>query len=211
MDILYFDKLSSTQTYLIEQIREKKLLAPVAVIAKEQTNGIGSRDNLWEGGKGNLLFSFAINLEDLPKDLPLNSVSIYFSYIMKEVLEKFTTNIWLKWPNDLYYFKGKIGGTITKKMESVLLCGMGINLKKDSNSFEALNLNIEADFLLKLYLEEVEKYPSWKQVFSKFALEFEITKRVSAHIQGEYKSLENAILSQDGSLIINNKRVYSLR
>jgi len=211
LDILYFDKLSSTQTYLIEQIREKKLLAPVAVIAKEQTNGIGSRDNLWEGGKGNLLFSFAINLEDLPKDLPLNSVSIYFSYIMKEVLEKFTTNIWLKWPNDLYYFKGKIGGTITKKMESVLLCGMGINLKKDSNSFEALNLNIEADFLLKLYLEEVEKYPSWKQVFSKFALEFEITKRVSAHIQGEYKSLENAILSQDGSLIINNKRVYSLR
>ena len=211
MDILYFDELDSTQTYLIEQIKSNKVSAPIAVMAKNQRAGIGSRDNSWEGGDGNLFFSFAVNLDDLPKDLPLNSVSIYFSYIMKELLERYATDIWLKWPNDLYYFKSKIGGTITKKMETVLLCGMGINLKKSSNSFEALNLNIEAVFLLKLYLAEVEKYPSWKQIFSKFALEFEITKRVSAHIQGEYKSLENAILSQDGSLIINNKRVYSLR
>ena len=211
MDILYFDKLDSTQTYLIEQIREKKLSAPIAVVAKEQIDGVGSRDNSWEGGDGNLFFSFAVNLEDLPKDLLLNSVSIYFSYIMKVVLEGFVTDIWLKWPNDLYYFKSKIGGTITKKIDTVLVCGIGVNLKKSSNSFKALNLNIEADFLLKLYLEEVEKYPSWKQIFSKFALEFGLSKRVSAHIHGEYKSLENAILSQDGSLIINNKRVYSLR
>ena len=211
MDILYFDKLGSTQSYLVEQIRGKKLSAPIAVTAREQTKGIGSRDNSWEGGEGNLFFSFAVNLDDLPKDLPLNSVSIYFSYIMKEVLERFSSDVWLKWPNDLYYFKSKIGGTITKKVDTVLLCGMGVNLKKNSNSFEALNLNIEADFLLKLYLAELNNYPSWKQIFSKYALEFETTKRVSAHIHGEYKSLENAILSQDGSLIINNKRVYSLR
>ncbi|NEW60319.1 biotin--[acetyl-CoA-carboxylase] ligase [Sulfurovum sp. bin170] len=211
MDIVYFDELDSTQTYLIEQIKSKKLSAPIALMAKRQTAGVGSRENSWEGGEGNLFFSFAVNLDDLPKDLPLNSVSIYFSYIMKEVLEKFSSNIWLKWPNDLYYFKHKIGGTITKKLDTVLLCGMGINLKKNSNGFEALNLNIEADFLLESYLKELENYPSWKQIFSKYALEFEITKRVSAHIQGEYKSLENAVLSQDGSLIINNKRVYSLR
>jgi len=180
-------------------------------MAKKQTAGIGSRDNSWEGGDGNLFFSFAVNIDDLPKDLPLNSVSIYFSYIMKEVLEKFSSDIWLKWPNDLYYFKSKIGGIITKKIDSVLICGIGINLKKNSNSFKALNLNIEADFLLESYLKELETYPSWKQIFSKYALEFGKTRRVSAHIQGEYKSLANAILSQDGSLIINNKRVYSLR
>ena len=211
MDIIYFDKVDSTQRYLIKEIKEKRLSAPIAVVTKKQTTGVGSRDNSWEGGEGNLFLSFAIKLEDLPKDLPLNSVSIYFSYIMKEILDRYITDIWLKWPNDLYYFKSKIGGTITKKIDTVLICGIGVNLKKNSNSFEALNLNIETNLLLKLYLEEVEKYPSWKHIFSKFALEFEITKRVSAHIQGEYQSLENAILSQDGSLIINNKRVYSLR
>ena len=211
MEIIYFDELESTQKYLIENISSKKLSPPIAIIANRQTKGIGSRDNLWEGGDGNLFFSFAINLDDLPQDLPLNSASIYFSFIMKEVLKVYTDNIWLKWPNDLYLKEYKIGGTITKKIDNILICGIGINLKKKSNTFKALNINIEADFLLQRYLEELEIYPSWKQVFSKYQIEFDENKRVSAHILGEYKSLENAVLSEDGSLIINNKRVYSLR
>jgi len=211
LEIIYFDELDSTQKYLVENISSKKLSPPIAIMAKRQTNGIGSRDNSWEGGDGNLFFSFAMSLDDLPPDLPLSSASIYFSYIMKEVLEDYTDDIWLKWPNDLYSFKDKVGGTITKKIDNILVCGMGINLKKNSNSYKALNINISADFLLQRYLIELEKYLSWKQVFSKYAIEFDRSKRVSAYILGEYKSLEDAILSEDGSLIINNKRVYSLR
>jgi len=211
LEIIYFDELDSTQKYLVENISSKKLSPPIAIMAKRQTNGIGSRDNSWEGGDGNLFFSFAMSLDDLPPDLPLSSASIYFSYIMKEVLEDYTDDIWLKWPNDLYSFEYKVGGTITKKIDNILVCGMGINLKKNSNSYKALNINISADFLLQRYLIELEKYLSWKQVFSKYAIEFDRSKRVSAYILGEYKSLEDAILSEDGSLIINNKRVYSLR
>ena len=211
MDILYFNGLSSTQSYLIEQIKSKRVSAPIAVITKNQTAGVGSRDNSWEGGEGNLFFSFALKIANLPKDLLLNSVSIYFSYIMKELLEQYNSNIYLKWPNDLYYFKSKIGGIVTKKVDDVLVCGIGINLKKNSNSYEALNINVDTDFILKSYLQSLEILPSWKQVFSKYKIEFETNKRIYAHIQGEYMSLENAILSQDGSLIINNKRVYSLR
>jgi len=211
LETLWFNELPSTQIYLIEQIKLKKLLPPIAVVAKRQTNGVGSRDNSWEGGEGNLFFSFAINLDNLPKDLPISSASIYFSFIMKEILKEFKDEVWLKWPNDLYYKKDKIGGTITKKIDNILLCGMGINLQKNSNSFKALNLSIERDFLLKSYFKVLEERPSWKHIFSKYAIEFGNNKRVSAHINGEYKSLKNAILSEDGSLIINNKRVYSLR
>jgi len=184
---------------------------PIAVIAKEQTNGVGSRDNSWEGGEGNLFFSLAIKLEDLPEDLPLSSASIYFSFIMKQVLETYIDNIWLKWPNDLYHNKSKIGGTITKKIDNIFLCGMGINLQKKSNSFEALNLDIEPLILLKKYLLSLEEYPSWKQIFSQYRIEFGRSKEFFTHIEKEYKSLENAILSEDGSLIIDNKRVYSIR
>ena len=101
MEILCFDTLDSTQTYLIEEIGAGRLDAPIAVMAKEQRAGVGSRENSWEGGEGNLLFSLAIDLDDLPQDLPLSSASIYFSYIMREVLEEFSLNVWLKWPNDL--------------------------------------------------------------------------------------------------------------
>ena len=130
---------------------------------------------------------------------------------MKELLEQFNSNIYLKWPNDLYYFKSKIGGIVTKKVDNVLVCGIGINLKKNSNSYEALNIDVDANFILKSYLKNLEILPSWKQIFSKYKIEFERNKRIDAHIQGKYMSLENAILSQDGSLIIDNKRVYSLR
>ncbi len=211
MEILCFDTLGSTQTYLLEQIKEKKLQTPICVITKEQISGIGSRDNSWEGGEGNLFFSFALDLSLLPKDLPLNSASIYFSYIMREVLVQYDTSVWLKWPNDLYYNSDKIGGTITKKVDNIFLCGMGINLKKNSNGFKALNLNVEPIFLLKEYLNALEKYPSWKQIFSEYRIEFERSKAYFTHVEGERKFLKNAILSEDGSLIIDNKRVYSIR
>jgi BirA family biotin operon repressor/biotin-[acetyl-CoA-carboxylase] ligase len=211
LDILYFDELESTQTYLLEQLNAKRVATPIAVMAKQQTKGIGSRDNQWEGGKGNLFFSIAIDLDDLPNDLPLSSASIYFSFIMKEVLKDFSDEIWLKWPNDLYKNEDKIGGTITKKTDTILVCGMGINLQKNENGFEALNLNIEPTKLLEVYLLRLETYPSWKQVFSEYRIEFQRSKHFFTHIEGQYISLENAILWEDGSLIIDNKRVYNLR
>ena len=211
MEILSFNTLPSTQLYLLEKLRDKSCSLPIAVLAKEQTAGVGSRDNAWEGGSGNLFFSLAIPLEFLPKDLPLNSASIYFSFLMKQVLLKYTDDIWLKWPNDLYHNQSKIGGTITKKIDNIFLCGMGINLQKNQNNFESLNLDIEPLFLLEKYLSELEKYPSWKQIFSQYRIEFDRSKAFFTHINSEYKSLENAILSEDGSLIIDNKRVYSIR
>ena len=197
--------------YLEEQISAKKISAPIAVMTEEQTAGIGSRNNSWEGGEGNLFFSVAVRLDDLPEDLPLGSASIYFSYIMKEVLNEYLEDVWVKWPNDLYYKQSKIGGTITKKSDNILLFGMGINLQKKSNSFEALNLNVEPIILLRKYLLALEKNPSWKQIFSQYRIEFGRTKEFFAHINGEYKSLKTAILSEDGSLIIDNKRVYNIR
>jgi len=211
LEVLYFDTLDSTQIYLIEALQSNKVVAPICVMAKEQTAGIGSRDNHWEGGEGNLFFSLAVNMEDLPNDLPLSSASIYFSYMMREVIVQYDEEIWLKWPNDLYQKSYKIGGTITKKVDNILICGMGVNLQKNSNSFKALNLNVEPIFLLKEYLLALEKYPSWKQVFSQYKIEFERSREFFTHIDGHKKTLKDATLSEDGSLIIDNKRVYSIR
>lgn len=211
MDIRSFETLPSTQNYLEEALRTQRLSPPIAVVTHQQTAGIGSRDNQWEGGEGNLFFSFALRLESLTEDLPLSSASIYFSYIMKEVLLQYTEDVWLKWPNDLYCFEHKIGGTITKKIENILLCGMGINLQKNANAYAALTLNVEKELLLNQYFQRLLQRPSWKQVFSKYAIEFERSKTMFTHISGEYRSLDDAVLREDGSLIIDDKRVYSLR
>ncbi len=211
MEIVSFDTLASTQKYLLEQLKKQNLQAPLAVIANQQHSGIGSRNNSWSGGEGNFFASIAVNLDDLPKDLPLGSASIYFSFIMKQTLETLDKNIWLKWPNDFYINDEKIGGTITNKFKNTLVCGMGINLKNSQNGYRALGCDISAQKLLENYLLALEKFPTWKEVFREYEIEFELSRKFSVHIENDKKSLSDAMLCDDGSLIIEGKRVYSLR
>ena len=211
MEILSFSHLASTQKYLVEKLREETLHASVAVIATEQSAGIGSRANEWSGGEGNFFVSIAIAIEDLPEDLPLSSVSIYFSYIMKKVLLELGENIWLKWPNDFYKNDDKVGGTITQKVNNTLVCGIGINLKKSQNGYSALQSDISPQKLLDYYIKALEKFPSWKQIFSEYEIEFELSRKFSVHIENYQKSLWDAQLCEDGSLIIGGNKVYSLR
>jgi BirA family biotin operon repressor/biotin-[acetyl-CoA-carboxylase] ligase len=211
LEILSFDRLPSTQLYLIEQLQKGKLQAPIAVITSEQNDGIGSRENKWLGSHGNFFASIAVKLDEIPDDLPLSSASIYFSFIMKKTLEKFDENIWLKWPNDFYINDDKIGGTITKKMNSVLVCGIGINLQNSENGYRALQSDIPPEILLEKYLFELQKFPKWKQVFSEYEVEFELSRKFSVHIENYQQSLADACLCGDGSLLLGGKRVYSLR
>ncbi len=195
----------------MEQLKKKELKAPIAVLAYEQSSGVGSRDNKWLGGKGNFFASVAIDISKLPEDLSLSSASIYFSFIMKEVLLKFDENIWLKWPNDFYMNDNKVGGVITQKVKNTLVCGIGLNLKKSQNGYKALQSDILAEKLLKNYLEALEKFPKWKQIFSDFEVEFELSRKFSVHIESYQQSLSDAILCEDGSLIIKGKKMFSLR
>ncbi len=211
MEILSFDTLPSTQKYLIEKLEEKRLQAPIAVIATQQSCGVGSRDNSWSGGEGNFFASIAVEFDMLPKDLSLSSASIYFSFIMKQTLEAHGENIWLKWPNDFYINDDKVGGTITQKVKNVLVCGIGINLKNTQNGYRALQCDITPEILLKNYLEALEKFPKWKQIFSEYEIEFELSRKFSVHIENYQRSLVDASLCEDGSLIIEGKKVYSLR
>ena len=211
MEIRYFKTLPSTQKYLLEQLKEGNIKAPIAVMAFEQNAGLGSRNNSWSGGEGNFFASIALELDTLPEDLPLGSASIYFSFLMKQTLEALDEDIWLKWPNDFYLNDEKIGGTITQKFKNMLVCGIGINLKNSQNGYRALECDISAQNLLENYLEKLKKFPKWKQIFREYEIEFELSRKFSVHIENDKKSLSDAILCEDGSLILEGKRVFSLR
>jgi len=210
-DIYLFETLPSTQRHLVEALKEKRITTPSAVICKEQSEGIGSRENRWEGMEGNFFASIAVPLALLPEDLPLASASIYFSFLMKQVLRKEAPEVWLKWPNDFYIDAKKAGGTITQMVGDTLVCGMGINLKTAREPYGTLQLKTNAEDVLKCYLGVLERFPKWKQVFSEYRVEFEKSKGYSVHIENRRKSLENAQLCEDGSLLIEGKKVYSSR
>ena len=211
MKIIKLKEVDSTHRYIKDYITENGYTAPLCVLCDYQTEGIGSRGNSWLGKKGNLFFSFVMDKEFLPEDLPLQSSSIYFSYILKDILKDLGSKVWLKWPNDFYLDDKKIGGTITTVSKNLLYCGIGINLKNVSEDFGKLDINVVIDDMLKSYFFKLEKKIFWKQIFSEFKIEFQHSKKFQTTINNQKVSLQNVILNDDGSIQVNNKKVFSLR
>jgi len=215
LEIRLFDTLPSTQEYLISRINAGIEQNPVAVVAKNQTNGIGSRENEWSSVEGNLTVSILLTEDMLPDDLPIMSASLYFGFLMKRVISSLVDGVWLKWPNDLYLGDDKIGGVITRKTDEKIVVGIGINLKKSEKNYASLQSDIEPLILLNMFLKEVEKGEKWKTTFREYKIEFERNKGYFSgyfsHFGEEQIYLKNASINSDGSLSIGNRKVYSQR
>jgi len=199
LEIIYFDKIESTQIYLLNNLKSN-----ICIWTDNQTNGIGSRGNSWIGEKGNLFFSFSIDKNSLPSDLPIQSTSIYYMYQLKQLLNNLGSKVKFKWPNDLY-LENKVGGIISNIKNDIILIGIGLNTK-NSSSFQNLDINLENEKLLKLYFDYLQENKSWKEVFLEYEKEF----YKNSFITSEY-DLSKTFLKEDGSIEINGERIYSLR
>ncbi|GAB6074363.1 biotin--[acetyl-CoA-carboxylase] ligase [Nautilia lithotrophica] len=203
--IIYLKEVDSTQKYLIEKIKNKEIKPPVCVWTDLQTDGIGSRNNKWIGKKGNLFFSFTYE-KDKFKEIPIQSLSIYFGWLFKKTLNELGSKVVMKWPNDMYLVKNKalkIGGVITNIIKDYVVCGIGLNTKfAPSEDFGSLDINVKNDKILERFFFNLQKNYKWDLVIKEFAEEFEKYKSVFS-IDGE--------LQKDGSLKINEKRIYSRR
>lgn len=207
MKILHFKELGSTQIYLLDALRNDLLVSPVCVITDKQTAGIGSRGNIWEEVNEALTFSFALPISSLPIDLPLQSISIFFGFIFKETLKKF--DVWLKWPNDLYIGSFKVGGVMANSHKNDIICGIGLNIKAEN--FNHLGSKISKTAVLSEFFEKIGKNCEWKEIFSKYALEFSKNFRFSFHLEGEKTSLKDATLLPDGGICLHGRKFYSFR
>jgi BirA family biotin operon repressor/biotin-[acetyl-CoA-carboxylase] ligase len=211
LEIKWFKHLPSTHKYLIESIKNSSIIPPYAIGVDFQSEGIGSRGNAWEGDEGNLYFSFCVEAKHLPNDLKLESISIYFSYILKEVLYELGSKTWIKWPNDFYIENKKVGGVITTKIRDTIIGSIGLNIRHAPELYEVLDIEILPQNLVKLFLQKLEKKISWKNVFSKYRIEFKNSLGFTFHLEGKKIALGDAKLYEDGSIEVDNKRVYSLR
>ena len=211
MKVIHYDTIDSTHKYLLEAVKTGEISPDVLIYADEQTDGVGSRGNSWIGEKGNLFLSFCVNLKHLPKDLPLQSISIYFSYILKDILSSKGSKIWLKWPNDFYIDDKKIGGVITAKIDDIIICSIGLNIAISPKKFGKLDISVDKDELIKEFIKKIKKNFSWKQVFSKYKIEFQKAKEFCFHLGDKTVSLEKSKLNSDGSITVNGKKIFSYR
>lgn len=214
LNLFVFEEIASTQTWLIEQIKkEKNFSLPVCVIAQKQTQGIGSRGNEWESEERAVLFSFAFEKRFLPKDLPLQSLSLYVGILLRDFFSaRGSKKLWLKWPNDLYVEEKKAGGILTQSLGEVCVCGVGINL--ESKKYASLDLSIADTQIQEMicdFLTFFFEYPSWSEIFHKYKLEFHKNFSYYFHYRNQLHSFKDTALCEDGAIMIGDEKIYSLR
>lgn len=133
--VIRLEQTDSTNNYLRCLAGPEPLPEGSIVVTDFQTSGRGQVGNVWESEAGkNLMFSVVL----YPDFLPANRqflISQIAALSVKETLDKYTSNIRIKWPNDIYWQDRKICGMLIENDLSgqALYCsviGIGINLNQ---------------------------------------------------------------------------------
>ncbi len=143
-DYQFVKQINSTNELLWKMIRERELPEGFVLYTDFQTAGKGQIGNSWESEAGkNLLFSMVI----FPKQIPIEQqflISQLVSLAIKNVLDKYTDHISIKWPNDIYWNDKKLGGILIEnslqgKSFKAVVIGIGLNVNQKEFRSDAPN------------------------------------------------------------------------
>ncbi len=139
--IIQLDTVDSTNNYLHSYQGNEDM---VVVTARHQTAGRGQGNHTWEDSEGqNLLFSILARPYTVPIDHQF-VLAMADALALKSALDAYTTDIKLKWPNDIYYHDRKLSGTLIEtsvnagKLKRIIL-GTGINVNQKHFCSDAPN------------------------------------------------------------------------
>ncbi len=133
--IIRLEETESTNLYIRGLLEREPLEEGSIVIADYQTGGRGQMGNSWYSSEGrNLLFSLLLYPQNvLPRDQFI--ISRVASLAVKRTLDRFTGDIRIKWPNDIYWKEKKISGMLIENdiagkhiIKSII--GIGININQ---------------------------------------------------------------------------------
>lgn len=132
LDLLeVFAEIESTNSYLLDEPAPPPGRIRVA-LAERQTAGRGRMDRKWHSpGASGLCLSMAYTFHSTPKFLPCLALAIGVG-VVRSLENLGARGIGLKWPNDLIFRDGKLGGILTEVRpacgnEATIVTGVGIN------------------------------------------------------------------------------------
>lgn len=133
--IIHIDETDSTNRWLKENGSER-----MAVVADYQTAGRGCGTNTWESERGkNLLFSLLIHPAEVPAVKQFR-ISMAISLAILDTLEQHIGDVSIKWPNDIYWRNGKLGGIlIENRLQGGCIkdCIIGVGLNVNQEQFHS--------------------------------------------------------------------------
>ena len=122
-------KVKSTNDIALKLIK-KNYSEPTLIISEKQTNGRGRAGKKWISKKGNIFLSLFFKFNQ--RKINFKQFAILNAFLIKKVISKtISTNVTVKWPNDLLYNKKKFCGILQEVIKfdnfDYLIVGIGLN------------------------------------------------------------------------------------
>lgn len=135
-DIRVIDELSSTNGYLLDEVKHRRIVTPSCIVALNQTNGRGRQGRRWLSDSKNSL-TFSVNYlfnRSLTESTSLPLVVALAIYDALNALH--IDDIGIKWPNDILRQQKKLAGILVEcanrtQHSSELVIGIGLNVGKN--------------------------------------------------------------------------------
>ena len=129
-----YQSLSSTNDFAKKRIKSGGDSGTV-IWALNQTQGKGRRGRRWDADHSSLTFSLILRS---PHNSIPTAITLYVGLGLVQQLETLVPGLRIKWPNDLWVGKKKLGGILTETMrqgdERWIILGMGLNINSIPNS-----------------------------------------------------------------------------
>ena len=168
-NIVILNEIASTNTYLKDALsKSTPFLEGTVIMAENQYGGRGQTKNVWQSEAGkNLTFSILLNPSFLSvdKQFDLNKA---ISLALNDVLTTYFGNsAKIKWPNDLYINREKIGGMLIENIVQGnrikhAIIGIGLNVNQTQFSSDVKNVTsfkkiLHTDYDLQTLLADICK------------------------------------------------------
>ena len=144
MNVISLPETHSTNDLLRQRLRSERLPEGTIISTDFQTAGKGQVGNTWESEAGkNLLFSIVLYPEHIEIEKQF-IISQIISLAIKNTLEQYTSDICIKWPNDIYWKDKKIAGilienSLQKGKIQFSIIGVGLNVNQTEFISDAPN------------------------------------------------------------------------
>ncbi|MBK7466286.1 MAG: biotin--[acetyl-CoA-carboxylase] ligase [Saprospiraceae bacterium] len=152
-----FKQIDSTNKYLLDNLSKISPLHGFMAISDFQTEGRGQYGRTWESESGkNILCSIALDCSFLPLD-KIFGLHLIASLSVRDLISKYSSNVSIKWPNDIYIKDRKVAGilvenTMRKNALQWTVIGTGINVFQDqfSKNLQACCMQKNTNSILEL-------------------------------------------------------------
>ena len=208
MNIIQFDTIDSTNTYLKNHYQELPHLT--VVTAKHQTAGRGRMNRSFIDDSSQLLFSILLK-NDLEH---IQLFPLFAAMTVHDVLINYADKALIKWPNDILVNNLKLCGILTESIYTnhceAIIIGIGINvstiefpdeIKNTATSLKLLNSDsFSTDILLNELLKSFqEKLPL-----------FNVDPLIAIQYINRYSALKDASISYYSDGILQEGQVIEI-